>query len=371
MKILHIMKNEKFTKSVSEFYDKHFYDKGHEICYIHNYGEDSLIKCELVIKQHEIFWHRKSIKNAYVFYTMLNKYDYIVFHSYQFYWYIKMLLFLNPNLLRKVIWIEWGADLYSWKIESKGIKTNFINYIGKIIRTECNSVVCIFPPDCDVYRKEFPNSKAKVFYAPYCGGTTVNKEYLNYSKLSQLENSKKNNEPIYIQIGHSATRQVGHIEVLDMLKEFSNQNIKLLLPLSYGDMDYADEVQKYAEENFPEKVICLREMLPVTEYFKLINRVDIAIFNTYRQIALGNINKMIFRNVKLYMPQNSVMYKYFIENGVPIQTLESIKDGDFNSFISNVESEDKNKFYEFLSHYSDMDRNIALWEHVYNNLQSD
>ena len=47
---------------------------------------------------------------------------------------------------------------------------------------------------------------------------------------------------------------------------------------------------------------CLRSFMPKDEYFELLDRIDIAIFQTYRQCGLGNIYQMIFRNVKL-MPE--------------------------------------------------------------------
>ena len=159
------------------------------------------------------------------------------------------------------------------------------------------------------------------------------------------------------------------MRVLDKIKHLSQENIKILLPLSYGDMEYGDMVQKYAEELFPKKVICLREMLPKEEYFKLINRVDIAIFETTRQIALGNINRMIFRNVKLYLSKDGVMYDYFLENGIPLQDTETLNNITIEELKERVRSHDILSFNNYIKGLSDLDQKICLWQNIYNKLK--
>ena len=162
---------------------------------------------------------------------------------------------------------------------------------------------------------------------------------------------------------------MNHIEVLDSLKKFANEDIKIFLPLNYGDMEYADKVAEHAKALFGDKVMCLREMMARDDYFALLERIDIAIFNTYRQIALGNIGVMVFGNVKLYMPRESVMYSYFTDNGAPICAFESLNEISFDEFSTAVYPDDIEAFREYLRSYHCVSEKARHWENVYNSLK--
>lgn len=371
MKVLHIMGREKFTEPVAKFYNAFFDNGEHEICYLNVSGEPSIVIDAVQLKQHELFLTEKHFNDLKLIkdFFIKHDYDYIVMHSYLTYRVLKLFFYLNRKFLNKVVWIEWGADLYQWRKVGGGLLGKITNAFEKKLRTACDSVVAIFPPDIDFYKQEFPKTNVNIYYAPYIVGDTLPKEFSSYCEASRLSETLLKKESIYIQIGHHSTPQLNHIAVLDALKKFSNEDIKLLLPLNYGNQDYANEVQAYAERAFPEKVICLREMLSEEEYFRLIERVDIAIFNTQRQIALGNINRMIFRNVKLYMPADSVMYKYFSSEGVPIQAFDAIINMSFEKFISKQEVKNRELFENFIKGISNMDIKVNYWKDIYDDLR--
>lgn len=277
---------------------------------------------------------------------------------------LKFKICLNKKLLKKIVWIGFGADIYGCINRSKKISIKLNAFIGN----NCKAFIGVFPPDCERFKRFFPKSKADVYYAPYYG-TDITDEYQCYSGLRGLTQTKKNGNPFYIQVGHSAMPTVKHMEVLGYLKKYRNENIVVWIPLSYGDMDYAHKVKKYAVEIFNSKVAFLDKMLPTAEYFKMLERIDIAIFNSDRQIGLGNIHRFIFRNVKLYLRRNSVMYDFFSEHGVPIQAFEDIKNIDFNTFTKEVYPNDDRKFMEFVSTYFDADSKASRWKKIYNDLR--
>jgi hypothetical protein len=268
------------------------------------------------------------------------------------------------------VWLEWGADLYSWKPEKTGVKSFVKTCIERRLRTKIFAMIGIFPPDCDVYKKTFPKSKAKVYYAPYSSANGSSQTQNKYELDSRLLHTKKDNDTVYIQVGHSAAPVLNHIDVLEDLKKFSKENIKIFLPLNYGNKDYADKVQKYAEQIFGDKLLCLREMMPKEEYFALLERIDIAVFNTHRQIALGNVNVMVFNNVKLYMPQNSVMYEFFTSQGAPIQKFEDLKHESFEQLSTPVFPENAEKFEKYLYERRDMKIIVDLWKKIYEDLEN-
>ena len=365
MKFIHCMiLEEKFTSRISLFYDRYFINKKHIIYYFSN-ANNTTITFKLENIYSDIFKNYKYnifniIKNVYKF----KKCDFIILHSLFFNEFYKVIFLIYPNLMKKLVWIEWGYDLYT--------STTQRNFIRRIIHNYfCSKIpyfIAIFPPDIDVYKQIFKNSKAKIFYAPYTGYPDGNKGkvYDNTRKLSDIISKK---ETLYIQIGHNAMSTLNHIEVLDALKHFSRENIRIILPLSYGDKKYADKVEKYAKQIFAEKVTCLREFLPPNEYFEIINKVSICIFNTKRQCALGNIHHMIFHNVKLFMPQDSVMFNYFNNRGVPVYKFEDIEKMDFKEFTRDIVIKDMSKFNNYIDELTDYDRKISLWKNIYDEIE--
>lgn len=366
------MKDEKFRIGISKFYDKFFNNGEHVICYVNFENNKSMIIDTLSIPQLEIYlengtYYKKPIRKIQEikkFAEMVNDYDYIVLHSFFINDRWNLYLLLSGNY-SKVIWIEWGYDLYNWsERQPHSIRERIVRRWQRKIREKCNTFVGIFPPDCDKYLELFPDSTARICYAPYCGAT-IPEEYKYYSADSRLEKTLEENDTVWIQIGHSAVETIDHFQALKLLEKFKDENIQLLIPLSYGNQKLADEVQSYAENVFGEKALCLRNFIPANEYFELLKRVDIAIFPTQRQIALGNIYRLVFRNAKLYLSENTVLFNYFQEKGVPIRAVEELKNCSFHDLISTCKSSQPDTFSCFISAFSDMDTKVDLWRKIY------
>lgn len=364
MKIVHLMQREKFTKPISGFYD-HFFPNGeHEIFYISAPGTESQINPAMTIPQHESFVELGNKKAVVGLLSRLaNEYNYIVLHSF---FYPVSAFVLCPKALRKLVWIAWGYDLYTQK--RKGLKKHLSNMMYGIAKSRCYAFVGIFPPDCDYYRQQFPRSRAKVYYAPYISGQAP-ENGAAYSPDCSLDRRMEDGEPIYIQVGHSAVETMNHKRALDRLAKFKDENIRVLLPLSYGNLEYGAQVQEYAQQIFGYKAICLRDFLPKEEYFRILGRVDIGVFETYRQVALGNINRMIFQNKKLYLPENSVMYRYFQSRGVPVQRLEELNTLTFDALIRRADSHDPDAFREYMEEYTSVEMKIDRWRDIYEDLR--
>ena len=371
MKYLHIMHYDiKFTESVIAFYNR-FFQKNHSICLLNNISkaEEYNKKYDIEILNYNIV--PKNIRLNIKFLNKIKKYDFIVFHYLNIPTLTQsLILFIIKQVMNKFIWIEWGADLYNFRDEGNTIKEYIKNKINYLFRSKIPNFIAIFPPDIDVYKQTFKNSKTKTFYAPYTGYPDGFKDqfYDSTRKLSDIINKK---ETLYIQIGHNAMPTLNHIEVLNALKHFSNENIKIILPLSYGNKEYADKVENYAKQLFSDKVICLRNFLSPDKYFDIIDKVSICIFNTQRQCALGNIHHMIFRNTKLFMPQDSVMFRYFNGRGVPIYSFDGIEKMDFKEFTSDVVIRNINNFNNYIEELTNYERKVALWKNIYDEIEKD
>lgn len=364
MKILHVMINEKFTRDISSFYN--YYFPKHEILYL-NFGTSNILNENLKIIQHEIRAQKHQTFKI-IYFLMKNNYDKIVVHSLFLPFRLLELIYAIKPIYKKIVWIEWGGDLYDWKNDVSTLSNSkfHVTLLDKF-RANISTFVSIFPPDIDVYRSMYPRTKAKIFYAPYLSYPFEERFYRN---RCCLEEAKKMDKEIIIQIGQNADKLLNHIEVLKVLRKFSNENIKLFIPLSYsGTKEYVDEVTLYANTYFPNKTIILKDFMPKDEYLKIIENVSIAIFHSYRQCGLYNIQNHIFNNTKLFLTEKGVMYNYFKNNGIPVEKFEDINDMDYTKFVSVPKVIHQEKFDHFIEELASHKEGINLWNSIYSTLE--
>lgn len=371
MRFLHVIHPDyKFAKGAVSFLDTWFDKNEHQVLYVNEKGNRSLVDENVKIFQKEFFLQGSfDVKTAKQVIDYIKKYDYIVFHSLFFHFIIKFLVYFEPNVLSKILWIEFGGDLYLNSNKESFIRRFIAKKLTAKIANTCKGVVCIFPPDCDAFRKMYPFSKAEIFYAPYCEAQ-INEFFLRKTYNNSLLKKHKTNDDIIVQIGHNGNESLNHLEVIDSLAKYSCERIKILLILNYGGCEaYYRQVQAYAERMFPNKCICIRNFLSAEEYYSLIDDVDICVFDTFRQAGLANVNRMIWNNTKLFMPSDSVMYKFFSSKGVAVSRFEDIKNFSFEDFISVPNYKNDEKFIEYSSEYTSIERRVGYWKDVYGTLK--
>lgn len=257
--------------------------------------------------------------------TIFDKYDFVFFHS-LFLRSVEKTLFviLHHNLVKKIVWIEWGYDLYLNK--ESGIKGYLNDLKNKLVRSTFEKKIPFFvgihPVDLKAYENEI-GGRAQLLYAPYSFRETVDSFLMEY-KPTPLSEKLKRGDPFTIQIGHRALRELNHISLLERLSVYKEKNIKIVIPLSYGDREYAKEVENYALSIFNDKVQVLDDFMQVGEYRLLLSGVDMLVIDSMRQIALGNIHSMFYMCKKVYLHRDSLLSKFFIENGINIYDINDI-----------------------------------------------
>lgn len=359
MKILHVCtpSNYGVTKPFIRFVNSEFDPKNHEFLIMDKYSNVPIELKELdnviAVQANNIVQFRILMEKMYTF-------DKILLHSLNKTFFQALILF-NSRLIKKIYWISWGADLYQWKSNKKNLKYFVRNIIAYKTRMKILNFVGIFPPDIEYFKKEF-KSNAKTFYASYTGNL-YNPLYSKNEVFTKLEDKFKRNKCINIQVGHSSTKTLNHIEVLKRLEKFKDKSIKIYLPLSYGDMEYADLVEENAKNLFGNKAICIREMMPKEDYMEYLSTIDIAIFNTNRQIGLGNISPMLYMEKKIYMPKNSVMYNFYKSQQVDIWDYNEIANFDFDKFMQPLRFKGGQKY--IVENELDLAHKIDMWNKVF------
>lgn len=368
MKYLHIILPSKrmmetYIKMIREYYPV----ENHTFYFLGKCpeSEQSLFDYKNIIELKEGASKFDKIKN---FYFDLKKYDFIVWHGLVLSPKFAVFLFFIRSFLKKSIWIMWGIDLYEWKRNPKSIKDKLINLINKNIRKNIRRIVAIFPTDIDMYKSIFSGKNKKIYYAPY----PIRKSVFWSLENKNLEKKRLNKE-IWIQIGNNANSFNKHLEILEAIKKYAKENIRIFIPMSYGN-DWHNKVENYKEiveqkaiEYFGEnRVNVLLNLMTIEEYSKYLEQIDIIIIATNRQNALGNILKGMYAGAKIYLSEQNILYKYFKKNNIDIEKFEDISNLSFEAFIEKKSSKNIKRFM-VENYYPKI--NIKYWHNIFYDIE--
>lgn len=135
----------------------------------------------------------------------------------------------------------------------------------------------------------------------------------------------KEENTINIQLGNSADPSNNHLEVLEQLIKYRNQNIKIFTPLSYGNQEYAKKVILRGKELFGDKFVPLTEFMPFEKYLEFLGEIDIAIFAHKRQQAMGNTITLLGLGKKVYMRSDITPWELFRDINVKVFDVQNIE----------------------------------------------
>jgi hypothetical protein len=354
MKILHLFGRSKFLGSYLRFIKRNYNLDDHHFI---TWKEDGIkidLDKDLIRDFHIQNISRNNFFEAKQAVNRCKDYDLIILHSLFLPVNLMLCLSLNRKYLSKTVWGIWGGDLsnYIGKIDFKRkiwsiLRNRIIKKIGYVITTniEYNLLIDNF---------HVQPKRILAFY-PYLA------EQIGISK----DESYKDTD-IHIFLGNYATRANRHIETLYLLDKFKNKSLKVFIPLSYGDMNYANEVISVANEIFGEKAIILKEFMNREDYGKLLSTMDIGIINSLNQNALGSIFSLLLSETKIYTDPNGCIWDIISnERGMklyPISEIQSCTFEDFSNIDFNVMSENKNKAALFVSN----ENFKKQWDNVFN-----
>ncbi|WP_277640145.1 TDP-N-acetylfucosamine:lipid II N-acetylfucosaminyltransferase [Wolinella succinogenes] len=281
----------------------------------------------------------------------LNKYEFVVLH-----WLddMKKQLVINAPKNVKFVWIGWGGDYYGYidknlylpltrhlvdemsKTESKiSAKSKIKNFIKeKIFLKDVKNIDKVFnkisyfvPPieeDYLILKKKFQNFNPKFIDRNY--GT------LELSIKQDFIICGKN-----ILIGNSATPENNHLDTFNIISGFDISDRKIICPLSYGNMHYAERIKNRGQFLFGDNFVPINDFLPISEYNKIIGSCSIVIMNHLRQQALGNILAMMYFGAKIFLNSENPIFHFLKRNGAVIFSLEELNNTSIMDGISDRE----------------------------------
>lgn len=303
---LHLMILSKTTIDFIKFLEKNIGLEEHE--FIFWKGENPhQIELENTTKI-TILENKKDLFMFYLKLFKLKKYKRIFLHG----WYFPRFtipLFLNSYLLKKIYWIIWGEDLYSYP---KRKTTKILKKIDEYVKRNIKYYVSYIRGEYRLVQKWF-KAKGK-FYQSFTYPSNL------YKKIEFKEEEKKE---LYIQVGNSGEESNNHFEILEKLLEFKDQNIKLFCILSYGGSEeYKKNVIKKGYELFSEKFYPVTNFMKFDEYIQFLSVLDIAIFAHNQQQAFGNITSLLSMKKTVYLKETVTTYETLKDMGIQIKSLD-------------------------------------------------
>ncbi len=324
LSVLYVIYLDKFTKVFVNFFKREFTEFNNKFIV---YGKKQQFKFDA--DEDEVVFvdsYKKISKNSLA-YKWANDSDKIIFSG--IFGSEKLFFRFPRGAADKSFFQFWGGDFYDLrnKIPIYKIKENLSKYIKIHYIKNVRGVINLIPGDYEELRKII-KSEAKHFIAPVCGN---DKDVELYNSLFS---TTKSNDPINICLGNSATKTNNHLEILDYLQKYKNENIKIICPLSYGDKNYANEVIAYGKKKLGNKFEPLVDYMSKDDYFTMLSDCKIGVFNNNRQQGMGNINALLAMGAKIYIRSNTSMWEtYAKERGYILYNVDEISRIDFNEFI--------------------------------------
>jgi len=344
MKVLHIGRIDTFAYSLMNFLEENLTTDGHSFFLLYDSSPEGMVQQSLPKKMPLIDgrnwdWPIKLLKAA-------QSTDKIILHG-LFDFRIIVFLFFNFWLLKKAYWIIWGSDLYRYNIFKKTWKWKVKEYFRRPVIKNIAYLVTATSGDVDFARKWY-TAKGKHINS-LCYPSNI------YIPLP--ERSRNPEEPMYILAGNSASPANNHEQIFEKLRPYRDQNIEIIVPLSYGDPIYAERIIELGYETFKEKFKPITAFMPLPDYLQLLSKIQIAIFAHLYQQGTGNAVSLLTYGTTVYLRKESTLWNYFGEQGIRVF--------DFDSFelklMSSYESEINQNVSKSVFSKENLIRGLSSW----------
>lgn len=277
-------------------------------------------------------------------------------------------LFYSRRARRKIIWRTWGQDalyvIYNKSVLNDTVK-RVLNFLYKRVVRDFMLVGIANPVDETMIKGQFGDvPTARMPYAKDSSDKLYN-ELLAIK--TRCEQESKTGRPLRVMIGHSGWSADKHVQMAKKLEKYIDENIELVVPLSYGDSKYIESIKPYFEQNWGQKAVLVESFMPYSEYAELLASIDVIILPLSVSYALGNVSLGLLFGKKLYLNGNGIIHKALSVYGVPHECIDSIDGASFDEFSKPLSFEE-GVGKEFMPQPGS--RNIEFWHDILNKLNS-
>lgn len=173
--------------------------------------------------------------------------------------------------------------------------------------------------------KKLEGFRAKEFYYPNSFSLTIS----DTSVSKSLSGS--------ILIGNSQAPTNNHLDVWQDISEYIPEKRKVIFPINYlGDKKYSQLISERINTDKNE-LFYLRDFMAPKDYFDLMDSCSYAVFGVLRQQAMGNIFICLTKGIKVFLYQDSLVYRFLKEDGFVVFAIEDINNSSFMTPLSLTE----------------------------------
>ena len=250
------------------------------------------------------------IKSIATISIMMRRADKIILHG-LFSSHLLYLLTTQPWLLKKCYWVMWGGDLYVHQAEKRDWRWEKNEILRRFVIRRLGNFITHVKGDYELAQRWY-GARGR-WHECFMYPSNVFKDH---------PVKPKEGATINILVGNSADPSNNHIEVLDKLRAFRDEDICIYSPLSYGDRGYAMEIYAYGKEVFGDKFVPMLDFKSREEYISLLEKIDIAAFNHQRQQGMGNIITLLGLGKTVYMRNDITSWEMFFDFGIIVRDIE-------------------------------------------------
>lgn len=323
-KIVHILSYDKFTSGYVNFMKEIMDEWQHFFIMSPKYVEDEFVNCDNIYSFNSFYpillspELRRLVRNA----------DKIivsgVFESHV------AVSFFSKKIIRKTFLHFWGGDFYNLRKPPRSIRSAVKNALKINCSRKCAGLIFLIDGEYEKFF-EITNVKNKNYIAPMPSNPFRIIKHSNY-RISKKNMAENKINVIKILVGNSATDTNHHVDVFKMLEKYPAKNMEVYVPLSYGNSSYRDFVLMEGTRILGESFYPMLDFMKREDYISFLSGIDIGIFNNDRQQGMGNINTMLGLGKKVFVREDTSMWKKYINEGWNIYSVSSIANMDYKQF---------------------------------------
>jgi len=140
-----------------------------------------------------------------------------------------------------------------------------------------------------------------------------------------------------VLVGNSATPTNNHLELFEMIEKTDLGDRCLIVPLNYGDVVYAEAVERIGKSRFGTRFISIRNYMPLDEYYELLGRCGTVMMNHIRQQAGTTIATALYKGAKVYLRNENPVFSFYKKMGMRLWSIQDDLGDDVFGPISHDE----------------------------------
>lgn len=242
---------------------------------------------------------------------------------------IIFILFLMPWLLKKCYWVMWGGDLYFYQLGEKNWRWKVKECLRRPIIKNMGHLVTYIPGDLELAQRWY-GAKGQYHECLMYLSNVVDPKIIQAVNKGAKEHSGLN-----ILVGNSADPSNNHIDSLEKILPYRDDDIKIFVPLSYGDQEHAKKVIETGKAWFGDKFVPLTSFMAFDEYLKFLKSIDIAIFNHQRQQAMGNTITLLGMGKTVYIRSDVSQWNFFRQKEITCFDVNGFNKGSVSNYQAN------------------------------------